>query len=74
QVTIEKDGNKYKGFMDKDGKIITKNLYEDLRGFTKEGIARAIKDDEFGVINTKEEVIIPFECKYENTYEFENGL
>ncbi|MBC1318591.1 hypothetical protein HBP58_08205 [Listeria welshimeri] len=73
QVNIEKDGNKYKGFMDKQGKIITKNLYDDVSDFTKDGIAKVIKDNEFGAINTKEEVIIPFECKYENVYEFENG-
>lgn len=72
QVNIPNDEGKfYYGYVDKEGKIITKNLYESANDFTKDGIAKVIKEDKFGAINAKEEVIIPFE--YEDSYSFENG-
>ncbi|MBF2352691.1 WG repeat-containing protein [Listeria welshimeri] len=71
QVSIEKDGDSYLGFIDKQGKIITKNLYDDARDFTKDGIAIVVKDGKKGIINTKEDVIIPFE--FDEITDYENG-
>ncbi|MBC1453863.1 WG repeat-containing protein [Listeria welshimeri] len=71
-TTAEKEGKSYFGFVDRQGKIITKELYDKVSDFTKDGLAIVVKDGKMGAINSKEEVIIPF--MYDRISDFENGF
>lgn len=60
-----------RGHIDTTGKIVT-DFNHDLIGMYKEGLATFQKDDKFGYINTKDEIVIP--AIYVHGFDFYKGV
>ena len=63
-------GEKYYGFMDREGNVKIQPQYEQL-GFYFEGLATAVKDNRFGYVDKLGNVVIPF--RFESASDFEGG-
>ncbi|MGY3777360.1 WG repeat-containing protein [Isobaculum melis] len=72
QVNVyDEEDNRHLGYIDAEGKIITKAYYDGGESFSKDGLAVVYQDDKYGVIDTKGNLIIPL--AYDAIHDFHEG-
>ena len=58
-------------YVNESGKMVQMHMYDNGADSFKEGLSRAIKNNKFGFINKRLELVIPY--KYDFSFPFENG-
>ncbi len=59
------------GFIDKQGNKVIDTIYDSIGYFYEDDLTIAVKNDKYGVINKKGEVVVPF--KYDKIVAVEDG-
>lgn len=59
-VAMDPQTEKY-GFVDEKGVFVIEPIFENVSGFSSNGLAMAVFDGKYGFINSKAEIVIPFE-------------